>query len=542
MLECFCVAIENKILPDRRPLPVERAQTVACDEGTAFQVAMYSDTPVRDVTVEIVENGKRIADAVLRGIEYVPCTMPTLGEHDDYYISDRPFLCADILRPIDKTKPFLREKQWGGVWVNVPPRAAGQYTYTVRVIDAGGNELGVCATAAEVVDCQIGKPDFIFTNWFHYDGIAQYYRLPVFSDAYNRIVDRFIESAVAHGMNMLLIPLFTPPLDTRVGQERLTVQLVDVTVKKGKYAFGFDRLLAYMRRVQKLGIEYFEMSHLFTQWGAAAAPKVVADVDGEKKRIFGWDTPAVGGAYERFLSAFLPALRTALVEAGLYRACRFHVSDEPSDTGIEKYAAARALFKRHLPDAPLMDAVSHYAFYESGLVDVPIVATNAIQTFLDHNVEKLWAYSCCVQGSNYLSNRFIAMPGERTRVIGLQLFLNNCVGFLHWGYNFYNTQNSDEPIDPYAVNDACGAFPSGDSFIVYPGAEGPIDSVRHELTAAAWRDLALMQRLAEKVGRPTAEKLLTDNGFGKNFTEYPHDSTALRNIRDTALRMLAGRE
>ena len=42
------------------------------------------------------------------------------------------------------------------------------------------------------------------------------------------------------------------------------------------------------------GIEYFEMSHLFSQWGARYAPKVMAMVDGKEERIFGWHTPAVG--------------------------------------------------------------------------------------------------------------------------------------------------------------------------------------------------------------------------------------------------------
>ena len=135
----------------------------------------------------------------------------------------------------------------------------------------------------------------------------------------------------------------------------------------------------------------------------------------------------------------------------------------------------------------------------------------------------------------------MAMPGERTRVIGFQLFLNNIVGFLHWGYNFYNSSYSDEPVDPFAVTDAGGHFQSGDSFIVYPGATGPLDSLRHELMMAAWQDVALMQRLAEKKGRAAAEKMLLDHGFAKNFTDYPRDLGTLKQIRERALIALAER-
>ncbi|MES9143981.1 glycoside hydrolase domain-containing protein, partial [Cutibacterium acnes] len=76
---------------------------------------------------------------------------------------------------------------------------------------------------------------------------------------------------------------FTPPLDTKVGGERPTVQLVGVNVTNGKYSFDFSKLKRFVDMCLGLGVEYFEMSHLFTQWGAAFAPKVIATVDGVEK-------------------------------------------------------------------------------------------------------------------------------------------------------------------------------------------------------------------------------------------------------------------
>ena len=51
-----------------------------------------------------------------------------------------------------------------------------------------------------------------------------------------------LRNAVDHGINMLLTPLFTPPLATRVGGERPTVQLVEVRGSKERYSFDFKRL------------------------------------------------------------------------------------------------------------------------------------------------------------------------------------------------------------------------------------------------------------------------------------------------------------
>ena len=105
---------------------------------------------------------------------------------------------------------------------------------------------------------------------------------------------------------MLLTPVFTPPLDTAVGGERTTIQLVDIRVDNGRYSFGFEKLERWVEMCRECGIRYFEIAHLYTQWGALHCPKIMATVDGEYRRIFGWDADATGDAYRAFLGAFLP--------------------------------------------------------------------------------------------------------------------------------------------------------------------------------------------------------------------------------------------
>ena len=92
----------------------------------------------------------------------------------------------------------------------------------------------------------------------------RYYGVEVFSEDYWRIVERQIRLAVRRGINMILTPIHTPPLDTRVGGERPTVQLVDVYRKQGQYSFGFEKLERWVRMCQGAGMKYCEMAHLFT--------------------------------------------------------------------------------------------------------------------------------------------------------------------------------------------------------------------------------------------------------------------------------------
>ena len=140
----------------------------------------------------------------------------------------------------------------------------------------------------------------------------------VISEKHWRMCEEYIRTAVRNGVNMILTPVFTPELDTYVGGERLTTQLVDITVEAdGSYGFGFDKLGRWIDMCLGCGVEYFEIPHFFTQWGATAAPKFVARVGGRTKRIFGWETDSMGPEYGAFLAAFIPALVSYFKEKGV---------------------------------------------------------------------------------------------------------------------------------------------------------------------------------------------------------------------------------
>ncbi|MBP5256510.1 MAG: hypothetical protein J6Z80_05590, partial [Clostridia bacterium] len=194
-----------------------------------------------------------------------------------------------------------------------------------------------------VIGAAIPGQELIFTHWFHCDCLSSFYGVPVFSEEHWRIIGNYMRLAAENGVNCILTPILTPPLDTEPGGERPTVQLVSVTVGREGYSFDFSLLKRYIDTARRCGIKYFEISHLFTQWGAAFAPKVVGMVDGEERRIFGWDTPGTEGEYPSFLSALLPELVSFLRSEGILEKCRFHISDEPSAEDLENYLKAKSV-------------------------------------------------------------------------------------------------------------------------------------------------------------------------------------------------------
>ncbi len=497
------------------------------NETYSFQIAYYCehsdgiDFPFASVIVE----GNFAGSVKIKEVGNVPSQMPAYPECDSDYLTNQPGLFPDPLFDLADNEIKLVPCQWRSLWVELEPEEdapAGMYTTVIRFLSRDGMELARVEESIEVLDASLPKQELIHTEWIHFDCLGSYYGVDMLSEEHWELMEKYIAKAVDHGANMILTPLFTPPLDTKVGGERPTVQLVDVCLDNGYYSFKFEKLKRFIEMCQKLGIEYFEMSHLFTQWGAFHAPKIIANVNGAERKIFGWDTEAAGQEYSSFLDCFLPQLTKVLKELEISSKCWFHISDEPKSEHLDSYKAAQGLVNKHLEDFKIIDALSDFDFYKKGLVKNPIPASDHIEPFLEAQVPDLWVYYCCCQ-YKYVSNRFMAMPSRRNRILSVQLYKYDITGFLHWGFNFWNSQYSVKSINPYAVTDSGSAFPSGDPFLVYPGDDGrPVESIRIKVLREALYDLRAM-KLLESL---TSKEFVMDIIEGQQqtpitFSDYP---------------------
>ncbi|NYE03429.1 hypothetical protein F4694_000148 [Bacillus niacini] len=495
------------------------------NESYSFQVAYKSRTLVKNIKVKV--NSAFHDKITVRSVGLVPSELPCYHDHDDLILKSTPGLYPDPLYPIHAKDGLIAfPEQWRSVWITVDLQGdsnPGRYTIDVSFEKENGECLGKQAFELEVIAAELPKQKLIHTEWFHTDCLATHYHVDVFSEEHWRRIGQFVQMAAKHGMNMILTPLFTPPLDTAVGGERPTVQLVDVEKSGETFHFHFEKLKRWIDLCSKQGIEYFEFSHLFTQWGAKHAPKIVGIENGEFKQFFGWETDAAGVEYRGFLQQFLPSLLEFINENALEDQCFFHVSDEPHLPQVESYENASRILQEYVKDFPVIDALSDYTFYEKGLVQTPIPSNDHIQPFLENGVENLWTYYCCAQYKK-VANRFFSMPSFRNRVLGIQLYKYKISGFLHWGYNFWYAQYSKKAIDPFKNTDANHAFPSGDAFLVYPGEDGPIESIRLEVLNEALQDLRALQLLESLVGREQVLTFLEEGlDYEITFDQYPQD-------------------
>lgn len=531
----------EKVFPNKTPKVKESRGVCFKNSRYNFQIAVKGKA--RKSLCQVKVEGTLAEFVTAREVQNVPVDFAfTEYVNDNFVHSKKAGLYPDLLAPITKVGFALIVDQWKPIFLTVTPEdgvflPVGNHEIIISVLDVNGVLLAKTSYFLEVLDEVLPELPIFNINWLHYDCLSNYYNLPVFSDEFNEVLDEYVKNLLAHGMNSVLVPLFTPPLDTAVGKERKTVQLVKVELVGSRYEFNLDPLRVFLRRMRALGVKYFEFSHLFTQWGGTACPKIIATENGEEKRIFGWDTPSDSQEYFAFLEELLPKIVALTEEEGIKRDCFWHITDEPNaKRDLTLYTKLKEKVQSLVGEMDIIDALSDYAFYEKKLVTIPVVETTKFKDF-QNKCEKFAVYYCCTVKKN-LSNRFICMTGLRTRILGLQCYLHSVAGFLQWGYNFWNSQNSLVEINPWRTNDALGAFPAGDGFVVYPGERGPYDSLRIELLSDGWQDYRIAMLAERYADKATIQKLLRSAGM-KDFDVYPHSERKYLRLRKQLVEIIA---
>ncbi|MCU6708573.1 DUF4091 domain-containing protein [Paenibacillus sp. J5C_2022] len=531
-----------KVFPDEEIQdPVLQGATALWNEIYSYQIAYRCEGKLlRPMQIRMHSDIQRHVQ--IRSVGVVPVEMPTYHDHDDDVLRVTPGLYPDPLYPIEGFRLTGLPGQWRSIWIEVDVTddiEPGTHSIEIAFETDEGELLGRQSFDLVVVGIELPKQTLIRTEWFHSDCLAAYYGVEVFSSEHWQWIRKYVRTAVRNGINMILTPLFTPPLDTFIGGERQTVQLVGVEQQGDGYRFDFDRLEQWIRLCEDCGVEYFEFSHLFTQWGAKSAPKIMGQVNGEQKQLFGWEHSSTGQEYQHFLEMFLPELRAFILQHQLESRVYFHISDEPGPADLEIYEKASRLIQKHMGEFSIIDALSDYSFYEKGLVEKPIPSNDHIEPFIQNEVPDLWTYYCSGQYKGGVSNRFLNMPSYRNRIIGMQLYKFRIAGFLHWGYNFWNSHLSKRTIDPYRVMDGDYAYPAGDAYVVYPGESGPIESLRLRVFHEGIQDMRMLQLLEQLAGREQT-LIWLEEGLSTPlaFHQYPHHPSWILSKREYLIKKI----
>lgn len=448
------------------------------------------------------------------------------------YITREPGLMPDILVPAEE-----KEYIWdinvmaGSIWVELNvPEDLEPGTYDIHIILRAMDRSSMALSedchfrktlTVDILPQTIAAQTLIYTRWFYADCVADYHNVPIYSEAHWQLMEGYIKVAVDCGVNMILVPVHTPPLDTAIGLTRPCVQLVDIRKEGDRYIFCFDKFHRFVQMCKKCGVEYFEIAHLFSQWGAKCAPNIMVEENGKTDYLFGWHIASDSQLYTDFLKQYIAAIHEALVAAGIEESTYFHISDEPNLNNLDSYQRAYNTIRPLIRNSKTFDALSSYEFYQKGLVECPVTTVRTIDTFLDKNIPNQWAYYCCWPQSVH-TNSTLAMPSSRVRILGFLLYRYDIKGFLHWGLNYYNSRVSRFSLNPYVTTSAFGAYPSGDPFILYPAKDGAYSSIRGKVIYDAITDMRLCQTLEVYIGREAVVELIDQYAGGQlKFDDFP---------------------
>lgn len=369
------------------------------------------------------------------------------------------------------------------------------------------------------------RRDFPIVQWFYNDSLCDWYKVRPWSAAFWPIQAKYVRNAVEHGQDGLYVPVFTPPTD---GVKRPTQLLKVAPAGGGKYRFDWSDVRKYLRQVERCGIRHYEFNHLFTQWGVKHAIRVYRGQGLDEKLLWPPETGATSPTYRNFLAQYLPELEQFVRTEGILDRSFFHLSDEPHGAETRaNYAKARAMLRELAPWMKVMDALSEVEFARAGLVDMPIPSIATTMQFVREGIP-CWTYYCCGPRGRYV-NRLLDTPLSKMRMNGWLFYRSGALGFLHWGYNYWYKSQTRQLIDPFTVSDGLAApgWAYGDPFEVYPGPDGPIDSVRWEVFAESMQDYALLQTLGVSRDDPLLRPLRDFNDFPFSPAWAPRARTKL---------------
>lgn len=253
LLELVCISSLEKVFPDENTkLRAYQSGSSLQGEVFSFQVAYRADRLVKRLKLELDLGGLPLKPDIYR-VGLVPSELPAYGDEDDFILRSTPGIYPDPLYPLGENEELVAYPgQWRTIWIRIPVQKdtpEGKYAIQIRIQGKddstfGGNRnwYGQQMFTLSILPAVLPKQELIHTEWFAADCISTWYQLTAFSDEWWEMVNRYMQNYAKHGMNMILTPVFTPPIETKINTERPTIQLVGISTQDGTYTFDFGKL------------------------------------------------------------------------------------------------------------------------------------------------------------------------------------------------------------------------------------------------------------------------------------------------------------
>lgn len=523
-----------KIFSDTSP---EKSDVIeikcAQNEYQSAQFAITAKKQLDGVTIEIEglshESGYIFPreNITWNFVGYVPLKQNTYYTPDYELVRKAP---ADFPDPLIEDRSIkIDSGKTQPIWINiyVPDDVpSGKYHGIVIVKTSEGDQS--IKLSLTVYPFSLPKERHLFvTLWFDPYIIAKFHNTERGAEKYWEIMEKYAKNMAEHRQNVIETPFPSPIKLKKDGSLDIDYTSMDRWVEFFEKTNTCERIEfpAIAHTVQEEGYDWWNSSQLMIN-----DLTVIDSETNETVRL----------SPEKGMALMLADLDKHLQEKGWQDKAMIHISDEPAIYKVEPYCEIANFIHEHAPNMKIIEAIETTGFGKCLDVWVPKLSHlanwyNECEAQRKAGTE-MWFYTCCHPYGGFM-NRFIDFPLIETRLLFWLNWKYRLDGYLHWGLNRW----TEKPFE-----DVGDDLPPGDRYIIYPGTNGPINSIRWEASREGLQDYEYFWLLAEKT-KEVKKKLgdvasfIDENQRSDeicrsvvySFTEYETDPEKLRIARET---------
>ncbi|MFF2409597.1 glycoside hydrolase domain-containing protein [Streptomyces sp. NPDC058092] len=447
------------------------------------------DTQVRFVTYVPVQRSKSEVDWSAT-IDQVSSGKEVSGDRN-------PDVVGDALEEGDSVDvpAYAAQPLW--FTFRIPEKARpGTYTGTVKV-NADGRTQASYPLTIEVADAGVPDSkdyDFFLDVWAQPETIAKNHGVKPWSDQHWKLIEKYNRDLASRGQKVINTTIVDNPwhhqwsLGTRESQTATPyTSMVGWTWNGKTFSFDFDRWDKYVQTARRAGLgpdigafsmlAFQDQEHL-TYTDTSTGKTVYENV-------------ALGGdRWREAWGAFLPAFEKHLKGKGWLEDTWLSFDERPIDTMtvVKNFVHELApAFDDRISVAGSIntEGVASNLSVDWGGIDA-MTKEKAAERRKAGKITTFYVY-----GLPAHPNTLAYSPAVESRMLPWISAQRNLDGFLRWSYNSWTSEPFEQPLH---------IFTQGDEYVVYPGKDGPMSSIRWEQLKEGIEDYELIAQLRKKDG------------------------------------------
>ena len=456
-------------------------------ERVATQVALWSKSDIDDVKVEIGEmksdNGNILPAEKIRAsfVTYVMadefgegCNKRKPADYDS-------FLVADVIDHFQSSMK-VESNTVRPVWVSIDVPAgqpAGKYTGSINII-ANGNSTPL-SMELEILDNVLPPPSewaFHLDLWQNPFAVARIYNVPLWSDEHFEVLRPHLEMLAEAGQKCITTGLINKPWNGQTF-DHFQSMINWIHHKDGSWSYDYSVFDKYVEFVMSCGITEQINGYSMIPWHLT-----FEYYDESTDSMMALEAGPGSEEYNNHWSGMLQDFTLHLKEKNWLEKMTISM-DERTEEAMKNTIT---LLKEVAPELKVSLAGGMHSDIQADLFDYCIASEHDYPEEMLAERKALSKhstfYTCCVEE---YPNTFTYSPPAESTWLAWYAAAQGYDGYLRWAYNSW----VEKPLQDSRFR----SWPSGDAFLIYPGAR---TSIRFERLREGIQDYEKIRILKEQ--------------------------------------------